>query len=256
MSVGPDAPLSVTTPDDILVRGQPLSELIGRMTFTEMLLLDLTGEVLPSGRVRVVDAVLVAIAEHGITPSTLAARLVLDGAPEAMQGAVAAGLLATGSRFLGTVEPAATLLHDVVAGATGEPGSLAESAARHVDGLIARGERVPGLGHNLHADDDPRVAALLRVAGEEGVAGEHTEALAGVGRAATARLGRPLVVNAAGAIAAVLADLGFGADTARGFVLVARCAGLFAHVVDERRRPMARATWAQAHSTSSPGRPT
>jgi citrate synthase len=239
--------LSVTTPDDILVRGRPLAgELIGNVSFTEMMLLDLTGELPSPQHVRVVDAVLVAIMEHGITPSTLAARLVLDGAPEAMQGAVAAGLLATGSRFLGTIEDAARLLEAIVADA-GPGGDLAGAAARQVDALVSARRRVPGMGHNLHRDVDPRVHALLAIAEREGTAGRHAEALGELAAAARSRVSHGLVLNAAGAVAALLCDLGHGSSRARGFTLVARCAGLFAHVVDERERPVARAIWQNAH---------
>ena len=235
-----EASLSVTTPEEILVRGRPLAgELIGRVSFTEMFLLDLTGELPPPAHVRVVDAVLVAIMEHGITPSTLAARLVLDGAPEAMQGAVAAGLLATGSRFLGTIEDAARLLERIA----GED-DIPAAAERRVAEIVDAGGRVPGMGHNLHAGSDPRVAALLAVADREGTAGRHVEALRALGDIARSR---GLVLTAAAADAALLCDLGHGADESRGFTLVARCAGLFAHVVDERRRPLARGIWQHAH---------
>ena len=114
MSVQP-TPISTTEGDEIIVRGHRLAgDLLGRVTFTEMFLLDMDGTLPDAHRVRMVDAVLVALMEHGITPSTLAARLVLDGAPEATQGAVAAGLLAVGSRFLGTVEQAADMLQRIV----------------------------------------------------------------------------------------------------------------------------------------------
>jgi citrate synthase len=242
-----DEKLSVTTADDILVRGRPLArELIGSVTFTEMMLLDLTGELPSPAHARVVDAVLVAIMEHGITPSTLAARLVLDGAPEAMQGAVAAGLLAAGSRFVGTIEEAGRLLEAIVADAE-ENGDLAAAAGRRVDAIVAAGGRVPGMGHNLHADFDPRVRALLAVAEREGTAGIHVDALGELADAARRRVGDGLVLNAAAAAAALLCDLGHDAAQARGFILVARCAGLFAHVVDERERPLARGIWQGAH---------
>jgi citrate synthase len=120
-------PISTTEGDEIIVRGHRLAgELLGRVSFTEMFLLDMDGSPADAHRVRMVDAVLVALMEHGITPSTLAARLVLDGAPEATQGAVAAGLLAVGSRFLGTVEQAADMLQRIVA----TTGCSREDAAR------------------------------------------------------------------------------------------------------------------------------
>ncbi len=241
---GPAAsPLSTTVGDRIEVRGRDLArDLIGKVSFTEMLLLDLHGEEQPAGHVRMVDAILVALTEHGITPSTLAARLVLDGAPESTQGAVAAGLLATGSRFLGVIEEAAALLQAVCV-----EEAVADSAHARVRGIVASGGRVPGFGHNLHAREDPRVETLLGLAREEGLAGRHVACL-DVLRATVAReTGKKLIPNAAAAVAAILSDLGYAPGDIRGFALVARCAGLVAHVADERRQPVARAVWQDFH---------
>lgn len=245
IDAGPHAPLSVTRGDTIEVRGYDLADLIGNVTFAEMMLLDLTGERPSAAQVRVVDAVLVAMMEHGITPSTLAARLVLDGAPEATQGAVAAGLLAAGSRFLGVVDEAGALLQEIVREAA--PHGPAAAARAAVERLVADRKQIPGLGHNLHGREDPRVRALVDVARREGTTGVHVAALEPLQAAAHALVGRPLIINAAGAVAAILSDLGFPPAELRGFALVARCAGLVAHVADERRRPIARDIWQRAH---------
>ena len=239
---GPEAPLATMRGDRITVRGFDLAdELIGQVSFTEMLLLDLTGEPPSPTTVRMVDAVLVALMEHGITPSTLATRLALDGAPESLQGAVAAGLLAVGSRFLGVIEDAAHTVQTVAR--DGETLGLEAAAGRRVDSLQAAGLPVPGLGHNLHGHEDPRVAALLRVAEKERLSDRHVRALRALHAAANDRLGKELIVNAAGAAAAVLLDLGHPPGQVRGFALVTRCAGLFAHAVDELKRPLAREVW-------------
>jgi citrate synthase len=224
--------LSETVADNILVRGRDLArDLVGSFTFTEMFLLELRGEPAPPEHVRVVDAVLVSVMEHGMTPSALATRLVLDAAPEALQGAVAAGLLGTGSRFLGAMEQAAELLQELDKLEDGT-----DAASRHVEALLAEGRKLPGFGHNLHAKGDPRVDALIGVAKREGVAGRYC------GRHATlidaVRELRPdLIPNAAGAIAAVLLDLGFTPEQTRGF------AGLVAHASDEATSHRARAVW-------------
>jgi citrate synthase len=240
-------PLSATVDGRILVHGVDLaSELIGTTSFTEMLLFELDGAIPSAARARVVDGVLVAIMEHGITPSSLAARLVQDGAPESLQGAVSAGLLATGSQFLGVIEEAASLLQGIVA-AAGDGDDLRTAADAAAADLRAAGRRIPGFGHNLHGDADPRVPVLLDLIEREGLAGRHVEALAALTEAVHVQLDRRLAVNAAAAIGAVLSDLGYAPDAIRGFALVARCAGLFAHVVDERRRPFARDVWERAH---------
>lgn len=240
----PAPPISSTDGDEIIVRGHRLAtDLLGKVTLTEMFMLDMDGVLPDPARVRMVDAVLVALVEHGITPSTLAARLVLDGAPEAAQGAVAAGLLAVGSRFLGTVEQTADLLQRIVA----SDGPRDGAAALEIRRLREAGLRVPGLGHNLHSAVDPRVSVLFDLAREEGLYGAHAEALLELQSVATRELGRPLIVNGAGAIGALLSDMGYPPAKVRGFALVARAAGLVAHVVDEQERPMARGVWMEHH---------
>lgn len=237
------APLSETVDDRIVVRGHDLAdELIGRVSFTEMFLLDLNGAPQSAAHVRMVDAILVSLMEHGITPSTLAARLVADGAPEASQGAVAAGLLAAGSRFLGVIEDAAAMLQTIVA----DP--RVEDAARQlVRGTLARRDRVPGFGHNLHAGVDPRVEALRRIAETEGLAGPHLAAVETLTELLAAESQRRLIPNAAIVVGAILSDLGYGVRDVRSFALVARCAGIVAHLADERQSPIARSVWEGAH---------
>ena len=230
--------------DRITVRGHDLAtEIIGQMTFTELLLLDVRGELPGPAEVRVVDAVLVALMEHGLTPSSVVTRLALDAAPESLQGAMSAGMLAVGSRFLGVIEDVARLLQGVVADAGDEGPEVA--ARTHVQRLLAGGHRVPGFGHNLFAESDPRVEALLGVARHEGVAGPHTNALPFVRDAVAAALRRPIPINTTGAVGAILSDLGNPPEIVRGFALVARCAGLLAHVADERRLPLGRTFWEQ-----------
>lgn len=235
----------MTSPSDrIEIGGRDVVELLGRASFAEAFLLGLDNEQPSPGKVRMVDAILVSIMDHGITPSSLTTRLVLDGAPESLTGAVAAGLLAVGSRFLGTIEDAAALLERI--GRRARDGeSLADAARGEVQALVELGMRVPGLGHNLHRTGDPRVAPLLAVARAEGVASIHVQAFEVLPGAAEKHVG-PLVPNAAGAIASVLLDLGYRPDDARSFALVARCAGLVAHARDERQSPIARQIWESA----------
>lgn len=236
--------LTSSSPDDrILVRGHDVAtDLIGKLTFTETMLLNLNGTPPAPSHVRAIDAILVALMEHGVTPSTLTARLVIDAAPEAMQGALAAGLLAAGSRFLGTIEEAARFLCDVV----GASEALEDSIRSRVTATRSVGGRLPGFGHNLHKED-PRVAALLRVAEEEAIASVHTAALKVTANILARDDGPAIRPNAAGASAAILCDLGYVPEDVRGFALIARAAGIFAHIVDERRAPIARAIWEEFH---------
>lgn len=244
---GDPAPISTTVDDRILVRGFDLADdLIGRVSFTEMFLLDLNGAVPSPSHVRVVDAVLVTVMEHGVTPSSLVTRLVADAAPESVPGAIAAGLMASGSRYLGSAEQTAFMLQRVVREA--ESIGLRAAAQQEVHALLQAGRRVPGFGHNLH-QLDPRVDRLREVASSEGSAGANLDALDEVGAALAALSDRRLSVNAAGVIGAMVCDLGYAPQQLRGFATVARCAGLFAHLVDEFERPIARSVWQGAHES-------
>jgi citrate synthase len=230
------------SPTTIRIAGRDIRDLIGTTSLTEAMLLAIDGSEPDAARTRVIDGVLVSLMDHGITPSSLATRLVLDGAPESIGGAVAAGLLATGSRFLGTIEDSAALLQRIVAG-SGAAGMIGRAADAEVILVLDAGARVPGLGHNLHGDKDPRVDVLIDLARSEKLDGPHVSAFELLPAVVERRLGRRLVPNAAGAIGAILMDLGYQPEDTRGFALVARCAGLFSHVLDERRKPLAREVW-------------
>ena len=237
-----------STRDAITVAGRDLpTEIMGRLTLTELSYLLVTRrEPTPQQR-RLLDAVLVSLADHGLTPSALAARLTYTGAPEAIQGAVAAGLLGAGSVFLGPAGDTAQFLFDALrdddAPADPDDAALHAIAARAVDARRAAGERVPGLGHPVHKDVDPRTPRLYAIAREEGLLGPHLRLLEHVAVVNEERSGKHLPVNGAGAGGAALVDLGLPPSSARGVVLIARTAGLVAHLVEEAEQPVGMPLW-------------
>jgi citrate synthase len=238
----PTTAICAYTTDAIYVRDKSLvDELIGELTFTQMMYFQIMGRMPGTAETRIVDAVLVTLMEHGITPSAIAARLTIMSAPEALQGAVAAGLLGVGGQFLGTMEGAAKLLAEIVA-APDAQAAAREIATRHRETRTP----LPGFGHNLHRPDDPRTPKLLRVAQEAGVAGAHVAALRTLGAAVDAVYGRHITINATGAIAALLGEIGIPVDIMRGFAIVTRAAGLVGHIREERESPAARYIWEQA----------
>ncbi len=217
---------------------------MGKVGFGELALWLVTQRRPSAAEVRVFEAVLVALADHGFTPTAIAARLTYLSAPESVQGALAAGLLGGGSRFLGVTEDAGRFLADALARATGplpadDAGwdTLAVAAVRQAR---AAGKLIPGLGHPIHKVTDPRTPALIRIADEEGLRGPHLRLFEAIGRVHPAVLGRTLPLNGAGACGAALADLGLPPDLLRGFALLARAAGLLGHLAEEQRRPLAR----------------
>ena len=204
------------------------------------------------------DAVLVSLADHGLTPSALAARLTYTGAPEAIQGAIAAGLLGAGSVFLGPTGDTAQFLFDALQAHTGgaagatvvTDAALREIALEAVDARRAAQLRVPGLGHPVHKEIDPRTPRLYEIAAAEGLLGPHLRLLQVVAAVHEERTGRHLPINGAGAGGAALVDIGVPPEAVRGVVLIARTAGLVAHLVEEASRPIGMPLWLEVEHRS------
>ena len=229
--------ISAANADTILVRGRDLcAELIGRVSFTDHIWLLVTGRMPNDVQRCVLDATLVAIAEHGLVPSVQASRMTLAAAPEALQGAVAAGILGCGSVILGASQNAGQLLHEVV---TRAAAAAVDVAAREVVGEYRAAQRaIPGYGHPLHKTGDPRVVRLFEVAAAGGCRGHYSEAAHAVERVLPEVIGKPLVMNVSVAIPAVLLDAGFPLDALRGVPILARTASLIAHLLEEQSRPI------------------
>jgi citrate synthase len=224
--------------DSVEVRGRDLTgDLMGRLTFTEYFHLLLTGREPTEDQRYFLDLLLVAIAEHGMMPTNVAARMTLSADPESLQGAVAAGILGAGPVLLGTSEECARLLEaaqeKVVAGEAPE-----EVAANTVAVLQAAGERLPGFGHPVHRPVDPRAERILELADERGVNGPHVELARRFRDAVNEASVRPLTLNVSMPIAAVMLDLGFSPDAVKSVPILARTAGLLAHLAEEREHPL------------------
>jgi citrate synthase len=242
----PSTRIAHHTTEAIYVRGASLvDDLIGKLTFTEMMYFQLLGVRPTPAQTRILDAVLVTLMEHGLTPSAIATRLIYDSCPEALQAAVAAGLLGVGSTFIGTMEGCAKNLEEILAGSTGAEGAEGEAARAKA---IARRFReakqpIPGFGHPHHKPDDPRSPRLLALAEEAGVPGRHLRALRLLAAEVDAAWGRHLTINATGAIAALLGEIGVPQEVARGVAVVSRAAGLVGHIREEQLDPSARHIW-------------
>ncbi|ACU54923.1 citrate synthase [Acidimicrobium ferrooxidans DSM 10331] len=241
----PEFPTSigVSTPEAITLLGADLAgELMGSVSFGELAFWLVTGRRPSAGEVRVFEACLVSLADHGFTPTAIAARLTLLSAPESIQGALAAGILGGGSRFLGVTEDTGRFLADALARAEQTPQTASDFDAIARDAVASAhrdGRYVPGLGHPVHKERDPRTGVLMELARREGAAGPHVALFEAIGRVHADILGRRLPLNGAGAAGAVLWDLGIEGELARGVVLLARTAGILGHLAEERRRPIA-----------------
>jgi len=221
----------------IVVRGLDLCrDLIGQITFTDHIWLLVTGRLPSDAQRQILDATLVAIAEHGLVPSVVAARMTLASAPEALQGAVAAGLLGCGSVILGAAESAARLFATLAQRA---PESSIDEATRNMLTEMREARRaIPGYGHPLHKALDQRAQQLLLVAKNNRVAGRHIEIALAVEKWIPQIVGKPLVMNVSAAIGAVLLDAGYPLLAVKGVPLLARTASLVAHLLEEQERPL------------------
>ncbi|HEX6506095.1 MAG TPA: citryl-CoA lyase [Chloroflexota bacterium] len=242
--------MSSSTPDRIEVRGFDLADdLMGTVNLGDMAFLELTGRLPGEGTSVVFNAMLVALVEHGITPSTIAARLTYLGAPEALQGAVAAGLLGIGSVFVGTMEGAARMLQEALAEGSADD-DLEACAARIVREHRERRTNIPGLGHPIHKPTDPRTTRLFALAEQQGLAGQYVALMKAVREEAVHQSGRELPINVTGAIGALAGEMGIPWQICRGLGVMARAVGLVGHVLEEMRQPMAAEIWRRVEEES------
>lgn len=227
-------------PDSITVRGLSLTEdLIGARSFTETLYFLSIGRFPDPAQTRVLDACLVTLMEHGWTPSSLIARLSIDSVPGEMQVALASGVLALGSVFAGTAEGCAKLLREGVARGGDSDAYCNEVIAQHRSTKTP----LPGFGHPMHKPNDPRTTKLIALGAQENINGRYVDMLLKLGEAADRSFGRHIPINASGAIAALLLEIGFPAEIMRGISVVARAGGLIGHIVEERETHSARYIW-------------
>jgi citrate synthase len=223
----------------ITVRGRDLvHDLIGRHSFTEMLYFLVCGRMPEPADTRVLDACLVTLMEHGLNPSTLITRLMADSVPDQIQVAMGAGLMAIGDVFAGTMEGCATILSAAVV--SGDPAGYARTI---VQDYTSTSRPVPGFGHRTHKPDDPRTPRLLAVAAEAGRAGAFVGALHKLGVAVDEAAGRHITINATGAIAALLLEIGIAVPVMRAMAVVSRAGGLAGHVREEQQTGSARHIW-------------
>jgi citrate synthase len=227
----PVSRISQAYPDRVEVRGRDLTaDLMGRLSFTEYFHLLLTGEEPTEDQRFFLDLLLVAIAEHGMMPTNVAARMTLAADPGSLQGAVAAGILGCGPVILGTAEECARLLEE--ANGTGaDPARVARETH-------AAGGRLPGFGHPVHKPLDPRAERILELADQRGIGGPHLELARGFRDAVAEVWDKPLTMNVSMPMAAAMLDLGFSSATVKAVPILARTAGLLAHLAEEQQQPL------------------
>jgi citrate synthase len=243
--------LGWSSADRIMVRGHDLvEELIGKVSLGDVAFLELKGRLPTKQESTVFNALAVTLVEHGMTPSAIAARLTYFGAPESMQGAVAAGLLGMGDRFGGSVEEAARMLQEALRDAPPDT-DLRPVAIRIVSEHREEKKPIGGLGHPVHKEVDPRTPKLFALAADNGLSGRHVELMQIVAEEASRSFGRHLPVNATGAIGAIASELELPWRVCRGLAVMARAIGLVAHIQEEIEEPLASEIWSRIDEESS-----
>jgi citrate synthase len=226
--------LGWSTVDRITVRGKDLAgEILGHLNLGDVAFLELTGRIPNPKESKLFNAMVVTLVEHGVTPSAIVARLTYLGAPEALQAAVAGGLLGLGSVFVGSMEGAARILSDAVAN------------GKDAKAVLAENQRMPGLGHPIHKPIDPRTVRLFEIARETGHYGKYCKLMEEIAKE------RKITLNATGAIGALACELGLDWKIVRGLGVMARAVGLVGHILEETRDPMATEIWERVDEEAS-----
>lgn len=229
--------IATSDADSITVRGYDLcDDLIGQIDLTDYFWLLVTGSKPTKNQLKMMNACLIAIAEHGLVPSVQAARMTLAAGPESWQGALSAGLLGMGSVVAGSSEISGRYLHDIIEKSRTEGISLENAVIDSLDDLKSRKQKVPGLGHPQHSAGDPRANKLLEIADDTEVTGIYVETLRMLAKHAPKIMNRPLPINVSGAIPAVILDAGWPLEALKAVPLLARTAGLAAHLFEETQR--------------------
>jgi citrate synthase len=213
----------------------------GDADFTKVMSEHILDRELSTTEVRIVDAILIAIMEHGLTPSAIATREIYMSAPENLQGAVAAGLMGVGSQFVGTIENNAFLLAQLVALPDEE--TRREKAREIIADHRARKILVPGFGHHLHKPEDPRAQRLIEMGREAEFERGFLDGLELLGVEIDAVFAKHVPINATGATAALMGEMNIPVKLMRGFAVISRAAGLVAHIAEEQQRPTGRFIW-------------
>lgn len=221
-----------STPEKIYVHGYDLTEdLVGKITLADMAFLGAMHRKPTENESKMLNAILVAICEHGFTPSSMSARLTYLGAPEAVQAAIAAGLLGAGTVYLGAMEHVAEMLQN--AWKKHEDKHIQELAQLIIQERQEKKLQLPGFGHPVHKPEDPRTVKLFEIAEELGFYGKHSQLLKEIHRQFCEMKGKTITLNAVGAIGAIMSDMGFDYKIVKAFAVASRAVGLVAHIVEE-----------------------
>tara|TARA_R110000823_G_scaffold55161_2_gene134835 strand:- start:6389 stop:7177 length:789 start_codon:yes stop_codon:yes gene_type:complete len=238
--------IGYTTVDAITVRGKDLAnELLGKVDFVDMAMLVILNRLPNKNEKTMINLILVTACDHGLTPSAMSSRLTYLGAPEAMQAAVAGGLLGAGSVFLGTTQNCAEMLINSAGDLKddAEDEEFIVRARQTINVMREKKQPIYGVGHPIHVNGDPRVSVLADISRQNGYFGKHWRLMCAIEKVFGEEMGKSLPMNAVGAVGSIVADMQLDPMLARGFMLIGRAAGLVGHLYEERQSPIGQKLW-------------
>lgn len=237
--------IGYSTSNSIVIRGHDFAtDILGKLDFVDLVMLTSVGRVPTSQEKVMLNLILVTAAGHGITPSVLASRMTYLGAPEALQGAIAAGLLGGGSVYLGPTQNIAQSLLDIVDQLPKDPNEqqIKEAALQFINESKVQKKPVLGIG-SVYQGGDPRVKVMRDLAQTNGFYGLHWKIMDTLAAELSQLKNKQFELNGAGALGAIIADMGLDPLFGRGLMLTGRCAGLLAHLLEEKEKPIAKSVW-------------
>lgn len=221
-------------PNKVLVRGYPIAELMGSITFGQALYLLLKGELPPAETGKIIDAILISSIDHGPEPPSCHAAMTAASSGAPVNAALAAGMLSINEFHGGAIENCMRAILEVAEKMDETKMPMEEAVKEFLLELKARGKRVHGLGHRVHTDD-PRTARIFQMAQECGVSGRYVSILRAI-EAELGKSGKTLPINVDGAIGAILCELQIEPYLANAFFIISRLPGMLAHVKEEKER--------------------
>lgn len=215
---------------EVHLHGYKITDLIDKVSFTDAIWLELKGELPTDKEKAMLDAILISTMDNGMGPPSVTNARNSASAGNPMQAAVAAGVLGVGEAHGGAIEECARLLQ------------MGLSAEKLIEKVVSTGDRIPGFGHKIYKDEDPRATQIFQKAKDLGFYGEYCELVKEVEGKLEELKGKRIVINVDGAISAVVSDMGFDYRLGKGFFLIGRVVGLVAHIFEEivREKPYRR----------------
>jgi citrate synthase len=221
--------------EKIYIRGYPIEDLIGKLSWVEVVFLVLLGRLPSSKEARLLEAIMISVIDHGVRPPSTIAAVTVANTGGSLNCAVSAGILAINKYHGGAIEDSMEAISKAVEMQEKENLSEMQAAEKLIESYKAKGERVSGFGHRFHASD-PRTIKLFQIAEELGLAGKFVSQAKAIEKVLTEKTGKKLPINADGAIAALLCEMGFPPKLANGVFIMSRVVGLIAHVIEEKEK--------------------